>query len=51
MLDSRGGGGESASYGEESPAEEYSAAGAGRGGSGRSERRPPVQDLDDEIPF
>jgi single-strand DNA-binding protein len=50
MLDSRGGGGESGGYGEEAPAEEYSAAGAGRGG-GRSERRPPVQDLDDEIPF
>jgi single-strand DNA-binding protein len=50
MLDSRGGGGESSGYGEEAPAEEYSAAGAGRGG-GRSERRPPVQDLDDEIPF
>jgi single-strand DNA-binding protein len=51
MLDSRGGGGESTSYGEEAPAEEYSAAGAGRGGGGRAERRPPVQDLDDEIPF
>ena len=51
MLDSRGGGGDS-SYGEEAPAEEYSAAGAGRsGGGGRGERRPPVQDLDDEIPF
>ena len=51
MLDSRGGGGgDTSSYGEEAPAEEYSAAGAGRGG-GRSERRPPVQDLDDEIPF
>ena len=50
MLDSRGGGGESPGYGEEAPAEEYSAAGGGRGG-GRSERRPPVQDLDDEIPF
>jgi single-strand DNA-binding protein len=51
MLDSRAGGGEGSSYGEEPRAEEYSAAGAGRGGGGRSERRPPVQDLDDEIPF
>jgi single-strand DNA-binding protein len=49
MLDSRGGG-ESAAYGEGAPTEEYSAAGGGRGGA-RSERRPPVQDLDDEIPF
>ncbi len=52
MLDSRGGGGDSGGYGEEAPAEEYSAAGASRGGgAARGERRPPVQDLDDEIPF
>jgi len=49
MLDSRGGG-DSAGYGEGAPAEEYSAAPGGRGGA-RSDRRPPVQDLDDEIPF
>ena len=49
MLDSRGGG-DSAGYGEGAPAEEYSAAAGGRGGA-RSDRRPPVQDLDDEIPF
>jgi single-strand DNA-binding protein len=51
MLDSRGGG-DSSGYGEEPRGEEYSAAGASRGGGGgRGERRPPVQDLDDEIPF
>ncbi len=55
MLDGRGGGGgASESYGEEAPAEEYaSAGGGGRGGGGapRAERRAPVQELDDEIPF
>ncbi|HZB93034.1 MAG TPA: single-stranded DNA-binding protein [Stellaceae bacterium] len=55
MLDGRGGGGEG--YAEEAPAEEYAAAGSGRGGGsasasgGRTERRAPVQELDDEIPF
>jgi single-strand DNA-binding protein len=55
MLDGRsgaGGGGSAGSYREEAPAEEYAAAGADAGGgAGRSERRAPVQDLDDEIPF
>ena len=55
MLDGRGGGGGSSeSYGEEAPAEEYASAGGGsRGGGGapRAERRAPVQELDDEIPF
>jgi single-strand DNA-binding protein len=53
MLDSRGGGG--GGFAQEAPAEEFATAGAGGGsfdkGGGRSERRPPVQDLDDEIPF
>ena len=53
MLDGRSGGGEGG-YADEPPAaQEYAAAG-GRGaaaGAGRSERRPAVQDLDDEIPF
>ncbi|HWI29421.1 MAG TPA: single-stranded DNA-binding protein [Stellaceae bacterium] len=51
MLDGRsGGGGEG--YGEEPPAEEYaSAGGRSSGGGGRAERRAPVQELDDEIPF
>jgi single-strand DNA-binding protein len=49
MLDTRGGGGGGGGYADEAPAEEFAAAGAG--GSPRSERRPPVQDLDDEIPF
>jgi single-strand DNA-binding protein len=49
MLDGRGGPG--GGYGQEAPAEEMASVGAGGGGTGRSERRPPVQDLDDEIPF
>ena len=54
MLDGRGGGGGSSeSYGEEAPAEEYASAGGGgrSGGAPRAERRAPVQELDDEIPF
>jgi single-strand DNA-binding protein len=51
MLDTRGGGGGGAGYAESAPAEEFAAAGAGSGGGGRSERRAPVQELDDEIPF
>jgi single-strand DNA-binding protein len=52
MLDSRGGGG---GFAQEAAAEELATAGAGgtgfdKGGA-RSERRPPVQELDDEIPF
>ena len=48
MLDSaRGGAG--GGYADDAPAEEFATAGAG--GPPRSERRPPVQDLDDEIPF
>ncbi|HET7594765.1 MAG TPA: single-stranded DNA-binding protein, partial [Stellaceae bacterium] len=51
MLDGRGGG-EGGGYADEAPAQEFAAAGGGRGaGAGRSERRPAVQDLDDEIPF
>jgi single-strand DNA-binding protein len=51
MLDGRGGGG-GGSYAEEAPVEEYAAAGGGGGsGGGRAERRAPVQELDDEIPF
>ena len=46
MLDTRGGGG---GYADEAPAEEFATVGAGS--PPRSERRPPVQDLDDEIPF
>ena len=51
MLDGRGGGGSGAGtgYADEPPAAEFSTAGTS--GAGRSERRPPVQDLDDEIPF
>jgi single-strand DNA-binding protein len=48
MLDTRGGGG--GGYADEAPAEEFATAGAGPS-TPRSERRPPVQDLDDEIPF
>jgi single-strand DNA-binding protein len=53
MLDGRGGGsGESGGYADEAPAQEFAGAGSGRAaGVGRSERRPAVQDLDDEIPF
>jgi len=54
MLDGRSGGGDSGGYADEAPAQEFAAAGGGRsgaGGAGRGERRPAVQDLDDEIPF
>ena len=54
MLDGRSGGGGAGSYGEEAPAEDYAMAGGGSGGGGaapRAERRAPVQELDDEIPF
>jgi single-strand DNA-binding protein len=50
MLDGRSGGG-GGGYAESPPAEEFAAAGAGSGGGGRAERRAPVQELDDEIPF
>jgi single-strand DNA-binding protein len=50
MLDGRGGAGGEGGHAEETPVEEYAAAG-GRGGSARAERRGPVQELDDEIPF
>ena len=50
-LDGRGGGSEGG-YADEAPAQEFAGAGSGRGaGAGRGERRPAVQDLDDEIPF
>jgi single-strand DNA-binding protein len=51
MLDGRGGGSGGGGYAESPPAEEFAAAGAGSGGGGRAERRAPVQELDDEIPF
>ncbi|MGO8914869.1 MAG: single-stranded DNA-binding protein [Stellaceae bacterium] len=53
MLDGRSGGGGAAGYGEEAPAEDFATAGSGGGGSAppRAERRAPVQELDDEIPF
>jgi single-strand DNA-binding protein len=51
MLDGRSGGGGGGGYAESPPAEEFAAAGAGSGGGGRAERRAPVQELDDEIPF
>jgi single-strand DNA-binding protein len=54
MLDGRGGGGGGGEgYAEEAPTEEYAAASprGGSGGGGRAERRAPVQELDDEIPF
>jgi single-strand DNA-binding protein len=58
MLDGAGGGGrggESFSSGDDGPpSDEYGSSGAGRssGGGGRgSERKAPIQDLDDEIPF
>ena len=52
MLDGRGGGGGGEGYAEEAPAEEYAAASPRAGvGGGRAERRAPVQELDDEIPF
>ncbi len=47
MLDGRGGAG----YGEEAPAEEFAMAGSSAAAPPRPERRTPVQDLDDEIPF
>jgi single-strand DNA-binding protein len=49
MLDGRSGGG-AGGYGEEAPAEEFATAGGGAAAP-RAERRPPVQELDDEIPF
>jgi single-strand DNA-binding protein len=51
MLDGRSGGGGGGGYAESPPPEEFAAAGAGSGGGGRAERRAPVQELDDEIPF
>jgi single-strand DNA-binding protein len=51
MLDGRGGGGGGEGYAEEAPTEEYAAAAPRGGSSGRAERRAPVQELDDEIPF
>jgi single-strand DNA-binding protein len=54
MLDGRSGGGEGGGYADEPPAaQEFAAAGSRGAGAaaGRSERRPAVQDLDDEIPF
>jgi single-strand DNA-binding protein len=51
MLDGRGGGSGGGGYAESPPAEEFAAAGAGSGEGGRAERRAPVQELDDEIPF
>jgi single-strand DNA-binding protein len=55
MLDGRSGGA-GGGFAQEAPAEEFAMAASGGGssagsGSSRSERRPPVQDLDDEIPF
>jgi single-strand DNA-binding protein len=47
MLDGRSGGG-GGGFAQDAPAEELAAAGAG---GGRGERRAPVQELDDEIPF
>ena len=54
MLDGRSGGGDGGGYADEAPAQEFAGAGSGRGagaGAGRGERKPAVQDLDDEIPF
>jgi single-strand DNA-binding protein len=53
MLDGRSGGGGGGGYADDAPAEEYATASASASASApaRSERRPPVQDLDDEIPF
>ncbi len=53
MLDG-GRGGEGGGFDDNGPGGEYGGSGSGRGGGGgggRAERRPPVQDLDDEIPF
>jgi single-strand DNA-binding protein len=53
MLDG-GRGGEGGGFDDSGPGGEYGGSGSGRGGGGgggRAERRPPVQDLDDEIPF
>ena len=44
-------GGESGAYADEAPAEDFAAAGARGGGTGRGERRTTAQDLDDQIPF
>jgi single-strand DNA-binding protein len=54
MLDGRSGGEGGAGYADEPPAQEFAAAGgrsAGAGAPRGGERRPAVQDLDDEIPF
>ena len=53
MLDGRSGGGEGGGYADEPPAaQEFAAAGGRSAGASRGgERRPAVQDLDDEIPF
>jgi single-strand DNA-binding protein len=54
MLDGRGeggGGGSSSAPEDDYGAPPRSAGGGGGGGGARPERRPPVQDLDDEIPF
>ncbi len=54
MLDGRGGGGEGGYPDEGPPAEEFGAAASGgrsAGGGRGGERRAPIQDLDDEIPF
>jgi single-strand DNA-binding protein len=52
MLDGRSGGSsEGGGYADEAPAQEFAAAGGGRSAGAGRERRPAVQDLDDEIPF
>jgi single-strand DNA-binding protein len=51
MLDGRGGGGDSGGYADEASTQEFAGAGGGRGAGAGRERRPAVQDLDDEIPF
>ncbi len=51
MLDGRGGGGGSeAGGGDEGPPDDYGSSGSGRSSGGGS-RKPPIQELDDEIPF
>jgi single-strand DNA-binding protein len=54
MLDGRSGGGAGAGaggYGEDAPAEDFATASSGGSAPPRAERRAPVQELDDEIPF
>jgi single-strand DNA-binding protein len=52
MLDTRGGSGGGGGGYADAPVEEYAAVEAGPpAGPARGERRPPVQELDDEIPF